>query len=426
MIEKCIYCNRGQEDGIKLSESDIIPDALTNKKIINRRVCKIDHNNKFSDMFESAVINQFAYLRNRLGILNKGKKVPSYKSVITIDNLVLEKKINSPRDFLNEKIVSGQEGINKVKFGSLEQINKIKNIDNYRIKKININDSKITEELILDCSIFYSNEMLRLVSKVGYEWYCKKHKINGVNNNYKDIIEFILTSDSKLSIVEIVTDDYLHEIFEKNLGLGSHVLCEYTTKTGDTYIIFSFFGLVIYKVLIEKKYNCSYVNPIELYGIRYDGTEVIEKLHLNSDDLFDSEPSKLVISNSCNKISQRYQRILQTELLTISNLSSTVSMINNIINTNIDDKLYNELIGYQERKKIHTLYCLYHLGKNLYAINYENNFEQILATIFQTNGIRMQREEFISFLEEKYYDDDFISTIKLGSLCFSKLKERQS
>ncbi|WP_176494698.1 hypothetical protein [Anaerocolumna aminovalerica] len=47
-MAKCLYC--GTE--YNLSESDIIPDALTNARILNRNVCKIEHNNKFSDLFE--------------------------------------------------------------------------------------------------------------------------------------------------------------------------------------------------------------------------------------------------------------------------------------------------------------------------------------------------------------------------------------
>lgn len=40
MPEKCIYCGKETD----LSESDIIPDALTNARIINRCVCRIEHN----------------------------------------------------------------------------------------------------------------------------------------------------------------------------------------------------------------------------------------------------------------------------------------------------------------------------------------------------------------------------------------------
>ena len=51
MMNKCIYCGIDYD----LSESDIIPDALTNSCILNNNVCRIEHNNKFSDMFESKI-----------------------------------------------------------------------------------------------------------------------------------------------------------------------------------------------------------------------------------------------------------------------------------------------------------------------------------------------------------------------------------
>lgn len=63
-MTKCIYC--GAKDN--LSESDIIPDALTNARILNRNVCKTEHNNKFSDLFEYKVISELAFLTNSLDI----------------------------------------------------------------------------------------------------------------------------------------------------------------------------------------------------------------------------------------------------------------------------------------------------------------------------------------------------------------------
>lgn len=47
-MDKCIYCVTEDD----MSESDIIPDALTNARILNRDVCKTEHKNKFSDLFE--------------------------------------------------------------------------------------------------------------------------------------------------------------------------------------------------------------------------------------------------------------------------------------------------------------------------------------------------------------------------------------
>jgi len=57
-----------------LSKSDIIPDALTNAKMINPNVCRIKHNNDFSDMFEAEVIQKLALITNELDIKSsKGK-----------------------------------------------------------------------------------------------------------------------------------------------------------------------------------------------------------------------------------------------------------------------------------------------------------------------------------------------------------------
>ena len=80
-MNKCIYCGIDHD----LSESDIIPDALTNARILNRNVCRIEHNNKFSDMFESKVIDALSFITNELDIKSsKGKKYAPYEAVVTI------------------------------------------------------------------------------------------------------------------------------------------------------------------------------------------------------------------------------------------------------------------------------------------------------------------------------------------------------
>ena len=78
----CIYC--GTTDN--LSDSDIIPDALTNAKVINKNVCRIEHNNKFSDLFESEVIKKLAFITNELDVKSsKGKTFPKYDAIIVVE-----------------------------------------------------------------------------------------------------------------------------------------------------------------------------------------------------------------------------------------------------------------------------------------------------------------------------------------------------
>ena len=81
MKNGCIYCGVTED----LSKSDIIPDALTNAKMINPNVCRIKHNNDFSDMFEAEVIQKLALITNELDIKSsKGKNYASYESIITV------------------------------------------------------------------------------------------------------------------------------------------------------------------------------------------------------------------------------------------------------------------------------------------------------------------------------------------------------
>lgn len=66
---KCIYCGTSKD----LSNSDIIPDALTASRIINKCVCHVEHNSGMTKKFESEVAEKLAFLLNYLNI--KSKKV---------------------------------------------------------------------------------------------------------------------------------------------------------------------------------------------------------------------------------------------------------------------------------------------------------------------------------------------------------------
>ena len=57
---KCIYCGTSKD----LSNSDIIPDALTASRIINKCVCHVEHNSGMTKKFESEVAEKLAFLLN--------------------------------------------------------------------------------------------------------------------------------------------------------------------------------------------------------------------------------------------------------------------------------------------------------------------------------------------------------------------------
>ncbi len=101
MEHKCIYCGKSDD----LSESDIIPDALTNARILNKNVCRVEHNNKFSDMFESKVINALSFITNELDIKSsKGKNYAPYNATIIIEGTEYNMLLHSDTDIFNGRV----------------------------------------------------------------------------------------------------------------------------------------------------------------------------------------------------------------------------------------------------------------------------------------------------------------------------------
>ena len=99
MVRRCIYC--GTEND--LSKSDIIPDALTNGKIINPNVCRVDHNNRFSDMFEDEVISKLAFITNELDIKSsKGNQYARYAASVIVEGTEYTTKMNADTDLLSK------------------------------------------------------------------------------------------------------------------------------------------------------------------------------------------------------------------------------------------------------------------------------------------------------------------------------------
>lgn len=161
----CIYCGTTED----LSDSDIIPDALTNTKIINQNVCRIAHNNKFSDMFEDEIIKSMALITNELNIKSsKGKKYAPYAAKIIIDGTEYSTNISSEMElFSGKKIISTEDG--KIKMGPMEQIKKIKGANNENVAVVDVNQMEIEKRVTLKMDVFFSVSMHRLMAKIAYE-----------------------------------------------------------------------------------------------------------------------------------------------------------------------------------------------------------------------------------------------------------------
>ena len=247
-MNQCIYCGITND----LSKSDIIPDALTNAKIINPNVCRVEHNNKFSDLFEYEVIEKLSLITNELNIKSsKSKNYASYLTQINVDGIDYKTNITSETDLFRNKKIRSSDG--KFLMGPIEEIQKIKNRNDKSIIQIDVNQIEIEKKVNIDLSVFFNESMYRLMAKIAFEWYCLQNDVSGKVEAFEQIIQFI-TNGIGEEIVTIVGNEELYRTITMTTDFASHTLLSYVAKDNSVNIIASLFGIAIYNIRI-----CDYV-----------------------------------------------------------------------------------------------------------------------------------------------------------------------
>ncbi len=239
----CIYC--GVES--PLSESDIIPDALTNARITNKNVCKTEHNNKFSDLFESEVIEAFALITNKLDVKSrKGKNYAAYPAIVGIDGVDYNVSMTSEKSIFDGRVIQSVD--KKHKMSSLDRIKGIaKNPE--EVEEIDVNNLILTEKVSINLEVYFSEAMYRMISKIAFEWYCVKNNVSGYHEEFANIISFITTGKGN-NPVTLFQNKELYEFYEKQKDLGSHCLFGFEDQEGKINVVVVLFGVAMYRVVV--------------------------------------------------------------------------------------------------------------------------------------------------------------------------------
>lgn len=265
MVRKCIYC--GAEND--LSKSDIIPDALTNAKIINPNVCRIAHNNKFSDMFEDEVIKKLALITNELDIKSsKGKHYASYAANVIVDGTEYSTKMHNETDLFNKKVMRSMDG--KSLIGPIDKIKNIKGANHINVTEIDINQLEIEKKITIDISVFFEKAMHRLVAKIAFEWYCLNNDVADKLPMFDSVIDFITTGEGD-DPVSMVGNERIYTFVDQMTDLGSHTLISYIDEDGSVNILVSLFGIAIYNVKICNSISRACANNILFLTINLAG-----------------------------------------------------------------------------------------------------------------------------------------------------------
>lgn len=271
---KCIYCNNGTE----LTDSDIIPFALTGAKVHRKFVCHT-HNAFTNDNFERITIRRFDMHRNLLGLTERDGKPVRFCADLEIDgykskNVWISDKTSIVGDSKRKYRAVDEEG-HQVLLGEMNDLLKIRGSSIDKITQINLANINVSGWYNLR-DLFVSQEALHTVAKIAYEWHCYINEISEyIPEKYQDIVSYILTPDNQDELVELVVSAPVWALMEMFSRTGSNMLFEYQDVDGYTYVIFGFWNVILYKIRICKSAapNMELANCYTCYLYHVDGTE---------------------------------------------------------------------------------------------------------------------------------------------------------
>lgn len=422
-MKKCIYCNKFDY----LNESHVIPDSLSNWKIRFYGVCSIEHNAGFSTAFESDVINKFEYIRNYLDIRNEkgSSKGTSFEAEYRIGEIIIKKKrLTHKRDFYSGKLIKGEKNGKLCLFTSdINSVDK-KILEKYSFERIDLIKTRIEQIINFELDVFKSEKMLRLAAKIAYEWYCKENEIYYKDEKYLDIINYILGKTSNdTNIVTIITNEELYKTIELNSALGGHHLGIYHDADRSIYVVFSFFGLVIYKIRIRRTLiDFNKVQHILLKGAYYDGTKHEIKIITNTANNMTSESSEHGLAKIEPDLLNRLKRLCETQIVTLKNNKREVEQILEVLKLKEDNLIFDELIGLMIPKRIFTVYILYNLGVNIDLYDYDISFQKNVERIISSESlIRLKESEIYEYFKQRFEEDKLFNYIEAGANLFMQV-----
>ena len=252
IMKSCIYCGASDD----LSKSDIVPDALTNAKIINNCVCRVEHNNKFSDEFESKVIEALSFITNELDIKSsKSNQFSKYDAIFSIDGTDYIGSTRGNFDLFNGRVLKTDD--EKTGLASLEKAYAIAK-DKEKVTPINVNEVMIEKKVNIDLSIFFDTAMYRLISKIAFEWYCLKNNISEPKNEFKQIVKFIVSGVGE-NPVTLIQNKKLYDSFGREQNIGSHTLLAFVDNQCKVNVAVYLFGIAMYRVVLCNSIptNCT-------------------------------------------------------------------------------------------------------------------------------------------------------------------------
>lgn len=422
---KCVYCN--SED---LSVSDIISYALTGAKLTKKFVCH-EHNKFTNDNFEKAAISNLDFFRNALGLSERKGDNIKYKANLTIDGITIPNIAVSGRSSIYEdkkRLFPVEHNGKRVLIGNVEKLKQKKDVSENNIEILDMKDVVVSITFSIE-SLFASEEMLRTIAKIAYEWYCYSNEINCfISETYQDIVDCILMKLPVTEFVEIVVDGNLDYALKDTIYLGSHGLFEYTDIDGYKYVIYNFWGIIYYRIRICKEtkpndnlYNCY---NLFLYGI--DGEKWKTVFGTCGVSHFISMPAQQAIKQFNKVYSSKLEQLVKTTVLSLAKTKELVDDLEDAINVYKQPPHdFARLVDYENDQRIMTIRILLFLLEHESEYAFRKGFNENMKALYKiddtlTVDVR-ENKEFLKGLLELHKTEKLLNLIQSGIAFFDKL-----
>lgn len=397
---KCIYCN--SED---LTKSDIISYALTGAKLTRNFVCH-EHNNFTNVNFEKEAIANLAFFRNALGLTERSGKLVKYTADVIVDGMTLHDAVLSGRASIYDDKkrlfpveIDGRKGL----VGNIEKLKTIKGATEDKIHPVDMSGAYESFSFNMH-ELLASDAMLRTVAKISYEWYCYVNDINEFNNEYKEIVDCILLKQPVLNFVEICVGNTTYDALSQMCTEGSHGLCSYDDSDGYRYVIFDFWGTVIYKTRIcpLDKPNAKQEHLYNFYVYNIDGEKSETVFGVLGNAHIVSLPADKAVSQYGDYFREALSKLATTTILSLSKVKRLEDEVKKAFAKYKETNDFLCLTDYESPKRYTVLKLivdLYNYKENYsFKISFNENLKNLYSISDKLVTSEEEKKQFLQYL----------------------------
>lgn len=427
---KCIYCNSDD-----LSVSDIIPYALTGAKLTRKFVCH-EHNSFTNDSFEKTAIAHWDFFRSSLGLKERSGSEIKFNAEFQADGVTVPSMSVSGRASIYEdkkRLFPGEQDGHKVLIGNIDKLKQKKGVNEDDVKPLDMRNAVISVKMDL-VELFASEEMLRTIAKIAYEWHCYIHGIDSFHcDKYQEIVDCILMKKPVEDFVEIGIDRFADQSLAMLCYPGSHGVYEYDDIDGFRYVVFFFWGIMLYKIRIcstDGVTNQSKANTYDLYIYGIDGEKdhsvfgVLGEPHLASMSAVDA------VRTYYKLYSSKLNQLARTTVLSLAKVKEMVCELQVAFSAyKKEPHDFARFVDYESENRFLTLHLLFFLNEHQNEYDFEKSFNENIKKLYniqeQITVSEEQKKAFLLRLKKMHDEGRLFNSVESGLDFFDKISGQE-